>query len=372
MVGAGAVFERGRRVEATVLAAAIAGGVIWSNALAYHQVWLAPRGHLTELDTIGKRFAGQGPTLMTEYQPYGVRHFLRRMDPEGASERRTRLVPLVNGSGLDKGSYANLDGFQPAALLVYRTMVLRRSPVESRPPAPYQLVWVGRFYEVWQRPAPGSKQRLRLPPGVPGHIARRVHLLGHLPLSSGEQAVAVPPCRNLLRLAHIAQKAGGLVAAVPRAPALIVDLSGTSLPSGWQPDSVNAATVPQGSGSLQADVNVPSPGRYGVWLGGSFRGRVRIAVDGRAVGSLRDQLNWSNQFFTPFGDLSLARGSHRVELDYQVSKLRPGEGAGEPFSMGPLVLGTTTANVPVTYIRPAKVRSLCGRSLDWAEALGAS
>ena len=43
----------GRRVEAAVVARAIAGGVLWSNALAYHEVWLAPRGQLHELETIG-------------------------------------------------------------------------------------------------------------------------------------------------------------------------------------------------------------------------------------------------------------------------------------------------------------------------------
>ena len=64
---------------------AIAGGVLWSNVLAYHDVWLAPRPALAELASIGDRFAGDGPTLMTEYQPYGVRHFLRHWIPKAAA-----------------------------------------------------------------------------------------------------------------------------------------------------------------------------------------------------------------------------------------------------------------------------------------------
>ena len=40
-----------------------------------------------------------------------------------------------------------------AALLIYRTLVLRRSPAQSRPPSPYRLIWRGDYYEVWQRPA---------------------------------------------------------------------------------------------------------------------------------------------------------------------------------------------------------------------------
>jgi hypothetical protein len=37
-------------VEAVVVAAAIAGGVLWSNALAYHEANLAPRDRLAELE----------------------------------------------------------------------------------------------------------------------------------------------------------------------------------------------------------------------------------------------------------------------------------------------------------------------------------
>ena len=55
---------------------------------------------------------------MTEYQPYGVRHFLRELDPEGASELRRRLVRLRDGATLGKGAYANIDAFRLDAILV--------------------------------------------------------------------------------------------------------------------------------------------------------------------------------------------------------------------------------------------------------------
>ena len=93
---------------------------------------------------------------MTEYQPYGVRHFLRRGDPEGASELRRRAVPLVGGGTLAKGQSADIDRFQRQAVLVYRTLVLRRSSSRSRPPLAYDLTWTGDFYEVWQRPEPAG------------------------------------------------------------------------------------------------------------------------------------------------------------------------------------------------------------------------
>jgi hypothetical protein len=141
-----------RRVEGAVAVGVIALGVGWSNVLAYGDVTLAPRDQLAELEAIGERFAAQGPALMTEYQPYGVRHFLRKLDAEGASELRRRPIALRNGTLVPKGGFADLAAFRPEAVLTYRTLVLRRTPVGSRPPAPYALVWQQRFYEVWQRP----------------------------------------------------------------------------------------------------------------------------------------------------------------------------------------------------------------------------
>jgi hypothetical protein len=141
-----------RRVEGAVLLSVIALGVAWSNALAFGDVSLAPRDQLAELEAIGKEFRGQGPALMTEYQPYGVRHFLRELDAEGASELRRRPIPLRNGFPLEKGTFADISEFDPGAVMAYRTLVLRRTPVGSAPPAPYRLVREHRFYEVWQRP----------------------------------------------------------------------------------------------------------------------------------------------------------------------------------------------------------------------------
>ena len=150
LVGGTRLLER-RRTVAVLVLATIAGGVFASNALAYRDARLAPRAQLVELERIGRWYAGEGPALMTEYQPYGVRHFLRHLDAEGASELRRRPVPLKNGRVLAKAEVADISAFAPDAVLVYRTLVLRRSAEASRPPAAFRLVWSGRFYDVWQR-----------------------------------------------------------------------------------------------------------------------------------------------------------------------------------------------------------------------------
>ena len=191
LAASGAVIESGRRIEGLLVVVAITGGVLWSNALAYQDVTLAPRDRFAELEQIGDRFAGQGPALMTEYEPYGVRHFLRRLDPEGASELRRRLVPLRNGESLEKLQPADIDEFQLGGLMVYRTLVLRTSPVESRPPSPFKLVRQYRFYDVWQRPDATS--------GV----------IEHLPLGDALHPTSIARCRDVRRLAREAGPAGG-------------------------------------------------------------------------------------------------------------------------------------------------------------------
>ena len=123
----------GRRFAGGALVGVLAIGIGWSTIGAYGGVSLAPRDQLAELEDIGHRIEGQGPSLMTEYLPYGVRHFLRDSDAEGASELRYHQIPLLTGGPLRKGLWADTDAFDPTGLR-YRTMVLRRSPEQSRPP----------------------------------------------------------------------------------------------------------------------------------------------------------------------------------------------------------------------------------------------
>lgn len=345
------LVERGSRVEGLLLAMLIAGGVFWSAALAYHDVWLAPRAQLRELELIGDRFAGQGPSLMTEYQPYGVRHFLRKMDAEGASELRVRPVYLTNGTMLGKSEFADLDKFATSGLLIYRTLVLHGSPVESRPPAPYELVWQGTYYEVWQRPDPSAP-----------------YVLEHLGLGDALHAAAVPACADVVRLGTVAANAAGRLVAAPRTNAVLLGLAGMEHPAGWSFDSTGQTAVPKSAGVLRGRIAVGENGRYAVWLGGSFARTVTISIDGRRVGSLSHVLTETGQW-TPFGSLRLSAGSHTVTLSYGGSQLAPGSGAG-PFALGPLALSPAQSGGALLSVSPAKARSLCGRTLDWVEAVG--
>src|SRR5262249_20956972 len=279
-VGCTGLIVRSRVTEGTIGLIAVAGGVLWSNALAYHDVNLAPRQQLVELEQIGHRFAGEGPALMTEYQPYGVRHFLRALDAEGASELRRRPIPLRNGAVLNKGTYADLSAFQPSAVRVYRTLVLRRSPLSTRPPAAYRLVWRGRFYDVWQRVrALEAATRTRQDCGVTRTLSG----------SNRSQSAS------------------------PRS--VVLGLGQADHPPTWPVATGGQALYPSGPGVIRARIRLMRTGPYSVWVGGSFRKRIAAVIDGREIGARTDQLNNAGQF-TSLGSVTLISGAHDVELRY--------------------------------------------------------
>jgi hypothetical protein len=345
-----AIAGGGRRVLGIGLAGILAAAVLWSNALAYREVSLAPREQLVELEEIGEEIAGEGPALLTEYQPYGARHFLREADAESVSELRRRRIPLANGDLVPKGEAADTDALDPAELFVYRTLVLRRSPAQSRPPAAYRLVWRGQFYEAWQRPATATAPRSRLA------------------LGGAVQPVGRPVCAEVEALAAGAQPGEQLVAAA-RPPAEAYTLADATYPRAWANPGAPEAPIPDGPGTLEIEVSPARAGDYDLWLGGSVRPRVELRIDGREIGSVRHELNNGGQYVR-LGEASLGAGAHTVELRFGGADLHPGSaGSGPPI--GPLVLSRAeAADTALVRVAPSEARRLCGRAWDWIELGG--
>jgi hypothetical protein len=338
----GALF---RRLLGFGALAAIVLGVVWSNALAYRDASLAPYGQLAELERIGELVAGEGPTLMTEYQPYGVRHFLREADPEGVSELRRRLIPLRNGESVKKGVNADTDELSPHALFVYRTLVLRRSPAQSRPPSPYELVSQGRHYEVWQRPEDGAHD-----------------VAGRLELGGGLDPTERLDCGALARF--LATETGGKVTVAGRPATVVVPLDRAEHPIRWPADA--RSVHPAGDGVVRARFSVPRSGVWGAWLGGSVPGGVELLIDGRETGSARHLLN-NYGFFIALGEAGLEAGGHDLELRFTRSDLHPGSG-GPPEPVGPLILtASDPADAELVTVPAGRAERLCGDRWDWVE-----
>jgi hypothetical protein len=286
---------------------------------------------------------------MTEYEPYGARHFLRDAEPEGASELRRRQVALRSGGTLETGATADIDEFSLGALLPYRTLVLRRSGLASRPPLPFRLIDQGDTYEVWQSdgtPAP----------------------LEHLALQGpGEFPVASPSCAAIEELAE-GPGVAHLAASVRSAP-IVIPFGDLTLSEGWDLDPGGVYATPTETAAAAGQFTVPREGDYEVWLGGSSRGAVQIAVDGKLVADIGPELQ-HGAGYRALGSARLGPGRHRVDLYYEEqSPLAPGRG-GEAFALGPLVFSTdSAASARIEVVDPSEAGSLCGRQLDWVEAL---
>jgi hypothetical protein len=335
------------RPLAALAGVAIFAGVLWSNALGYHDAALAPHTQFAELQQIGEAIAGEGPTLMTDYSPYGARHFLRESEAESASELRSRVDPLLSGQPLAKATTADIDQFQTTPLLVYRTLVLRRSPVASRPPAPYTLKLRTHYWDVWQRAAHPSPT-----------------LLTHLPLGNPVEPAGVPSCAAVQRLART-HGTTRLIAASATNPLVVGAGEGTH-PASWAHGREYLSL--KGKGTAHVLLTIPQAGRYAVWLGGSMSGPVKLTVNDTEIGTSRYELQEDSQY-VPFGSIGLERGKYEVAISYDGGDLRPGSG-GPAATVGPLILQRQAPAAKLLRVPLSAAHSLCGRTLDWIEAVG--
>lgn len=349
-------------VGAALVLALIGGGVLWSNWDQYLGVLLAPGARLTELETIGSKFSGQGPALLTEFEPYAARHLLRGLDAETASGLRVHLIqlrhplpcsPTDTSGGACNGVSPDVDEIKLGQLLYFRTLIIRRTGLASRPPSVYDKVWSGRYYDVWEK------------------NPSRPSIIQHLSLGSRLQPAAVPKCSDVMALAHLAAAAHGRLAAVYRQPAILINpatkLHGAPTQFGryGEPSGLIYSNRPY---VVDYPFKIQTAGTYTVWIGGSFNSTLIAKVDGKEVGQSMNQTEWPGNFLK-FGKIFLTRGFHTLRLKHRGAGLWPGTAAFEPFGTGPFALAQGTDASTVSYVQPKDARSLCGKSLDWVEAL---
>ncbi len=271
------------------------------------------------------------------------------MDAEVASDLRRREVPLTDGTLLEKGRSADIDAFALAALDPYRLLVVRRSPAASRPPSSFRRVWRGRWYEVWER-----------------QTGRAV--VERLALGTPVDPTGVPACADVRRIARAAGPGGVVRAAVAPQPS-VAGLDAASAPRGWQATSAGVLYPDErGTGTARATVSLPSAGRYEVWVGGAFRGAAAVAVDGVPVGDERHQLSFTGNW-VPFGSTDLSGGPHAVTVRLDGGGLHPGTRGIRRFAIGPVALVPVDGRARVVEVSRNDAGALCGRRLDWVEAV---
>lgn len=367
LAGVAVVIEDARRAEGGgartpiavaggVLLAVFGAGVLWSTGMQYHGTLPAPNARLMELEKIGHTFSGKGPALLTEYEPYAVRHFLRGLDAENTSGLRVHLNLLRNGNQPPNGASPDVDEIQLDQLLLYRTLITRRTGVASRPPSNYSPApsWSGRYYDVW-----------RLNPGAP-------RIITHLSLGSRLQPAVVPPCKTVMSLAARASAAGGVLATVIRPGDTVIMPNGSvGVPKHFIPGDYGelyGLNYNANAFTLNLPFTVKSDGKYRLWVGGSFNSTLTAKLDGHRTGRRRNQTAWPGNFLS-FGTAHLTPGRHLLTIRHSGADWRPGSAAHEPFGLGPFVIAQGNDDRDVTYVKPKAAHSLCGKSLDWLEVV---
>jgi hypothetical protein len=357
MLGAVALHDYGRRVEAWALAVLLAAGVLWTNVIAYRHASPAPRARLADLAAIDTRFAGQGPAFYNLFDNDFAVYFTRDI---GAAVPYFFSPPAVERAGLtprtpetDQAAWDPND-LSLSYLESFRLLVTGRSPTLNRPPANFKLAYSGRFYDVWRRSS--GPQVLR-----------------HIPVSGGFDPPQAPSCQTLRRIAAQASRQHGELAFTeqPQGPALIP--TAVPHPAAWVPTNPTAAPGPQmlllgrQPGAMGGHVRVPRAGRYRVWVEGSFLQPLSVHVGARTIGSVSDNLGPPGQF-TQLGTVTLPAGDVSLEL------VRPRAGLG-PLDyypgdvLGPIVLSNNETNPPLRRVAPSQVASLCGKHLGWVEII---
>jgi hypothetical protein len=372
--GAALLWSHDRRWVAAVgvlSMAVIAGGVLWSNFLAYQDTTIAPHERFAELQHIGELLKGRGPTFDNEYEVYADRHFLREGDPVEPAEYRPVLLPLSDGVLMTKSAEADLDSFPLSTLEPYRSIVTPRSPVESRPPSIYSLIWQGRYYQLWQRPARPSAHILQhIPVGESSTLpfCGAAQNGASRPLCSIDP-VAVPACATILGIARTAQSEHAELLAYQRPAPIVVRGDDTLWPAAWEHDPAAHTLTPTTPGQAVSHIVVADSQRYRLWLGGNFARGFEVSVDAHRVGAVKNELS-SDGGYVPVADLFLAAGVHTMTLTYPHPDLAPGSANTLLTTLTAIALEPTDGSMTqLLTVAPRQAQSLCGRSLDWIEVV---
>ena len=346
LIGAFSIKD-GRGVEGALVAGVIALGVFGSDALAYHATGLAPTQRYTELRAIGERFAGKGPTLLTDFDEYGL-YLLRevRVDSPGYAYRG--LMTLSDGTTPLYGHSYDVDAIAQSTLQQYPLLVIRRSPAWSRPPGNYAEVWSSPSWEVWRRVGPAPKV--------------------HLALGEISQPAAVAQCAQVGALARAARHDRGRLMFVERPPNIVLNMAEAA-------HTANAALIsdlegqPQialgGPARVEMGFRVRAAGRYRLWLGGDVDRPLHVLLDGRLVGAPTEIFGGdANRYLV--ATVSLTAGKHDLKLIRGGGSLRPGDKASTLIDGG-ILEPVAAERETVASVAPSAWHSLCGRRLDWIE-----
>lgn len=358
-VGAAALRESGRRAFSWLawpVAAIIAVGVLYGNAVTYHDTTLAPAARYHDLATIGKRYAGQGPTLYPGFDEY-AEYFLREEDGSSSvnpSNGEFALAPGVSEPG-GVGFAFTLNQFKLSYLQRFKLVVEPRNPTGVRAPSNWDLVEQTPYFNVWRKERPASE------------------VFAHLPLSGLPHERTATFCRNLETTVREAG-AGAKLAYVTSPDIAQVESTAGVHPDYWHDQG--SELVAYGAGSDKMSFTLVHPSDYTLWIAGSIGRPIKFILDGKPVGTVSYEERYPGQFLR-IGARALSAGHHTLEAVRGGGSLLAGSGDDvdpDTRGLGPIVLSpqdaqTVTDNVNV--VAASETQKVCKAPVgyEWIEVL---
>jgi hypothetical protein len=339
----------GRRLGALGLIATMGVGfaILASDLLAYNHDRVAPTGRIEAIRRTGDHFAGRGLVLWNEFEEY-AKYFARAAKISVPFEALTPQQVELRSPTYFYGHYFDLDEELLSFVERYPIIVTRRSPVASRPPANYKLVYENGYYLGWERTA-------------------KPEVLGHLPLQQLYSPTFPVNCAMLAPIVAKAPRGSHLILAEPPQLVSYEPLPNPKRPAGWPPDPGQAGSVfTAGPGRIEGELTVKRPGFYRVWVQGDFPRALHVRVDGREVGSVSGS-NTPGQWLQA-ATLRLSAGPHLVAVEKAPGRdhLGPGEWAVGTF--GAVAL-QSEAPERMVALSLAHWHTLCGKEADWVEVV---
>ena len=335
-------------------AAVIAGGVLYGNAITYHDTTLAPAARYHDLAAIGKRYAGKGPTLYPGFDEY-AEYFLRNEDGSSSvnpAHGDYTLVPGIPEPG-GIGFSFTLNQFQLPYLQKFNLVVEPRSPIAVRAPSNWDLVERTRYFDVWRKDRPATD------------------VYFHYPLSGLPHERTPEFCEKLAKALHGAGP-GATVAYVTSFAAVDVLPAAGVRPDYWR--GTGSGVAAYGAGSDRITFSVPRAGNYSLWIAGSIGRPVKFILDGRSVGTIAYEERYPGQFLR-IGSQDVAAGIHTLVLSRGGGSLHPGSGDDvdpDTRALGPIVLLPGDAPSDRVNVVPAsEAQRICSAPVgyQWIEVL---
>jgi len=340
-VGLFAISWRRLRSLVALVGLALTVAIVVSDLLGYHIDVPSPTQRMLAIRATTEHFAKSGPILFYESDEL-IKYFAGTTetiapfdsitpDPAPFSDRFNRFYDLDE----DRLSYVES----------FPVIITRRSPIQSRPPANFRLVYSNSYYFGWQR---------ERAPGV----------LAHMPLQTLWAGSAVPVCSAVQALAASGHSGDELMAAVAPPVLGFESLGAPNRPFGWGENlNLSGSVTLTGPGKEFQFVYVAAPGLYRVWVQKSGVRPLSVFVDNRPLGNVSG--TDSVDQWQAAGAIRLRRGHHLLLIKRAGGTIDPGD-ASYQAEFGAMVIAKSSPEV-LRAVPLSRWRSLCGRSADWIE-----